>query len=62
MEKYSKSTPHDHFQICKQNVNTNVNWISESKFKPAKLNKTDFVVFEEFEGKVFEELKSTKSA
>ncbi|XP_050511327.1 DNA topoisomerase 2-binding protein 1 isoform X1 [Diabrotica virgifera virgifera] len=49
------------FEVCKQNVNTNVSWIKESKFKSLTLNKTDFVVFEKFEGPLFEELQNTKS-
>ncbi|XP_023021117.2 mutagen-sensitive 101 isoform X1 [Leptinotarsa decemlineata] len=50
------------FEACKQNISTNVDWMKESEFDFSTLNKTDFVVFDEFVGKCFEELKTTKCA
>ncbi|KAJ8977282.1 hypothetical protein NQ317_015567 [Molorchus minor] len=45
-----------------QNVKTDVSWVREKNFDPLKVNKTDFVIFEEFKGKVFHHLKETKCA
>ncbi|CAG9818278.1 unnamed protein product [Phaedon cochleariae] len=50
------------FEACKQNVSTNVSWVKELEFESLELNKTDFVVFEKFEGNNFENLKTSKCA
>ncbi|XP_057665915.1 DNA topoisomerase 2-binding protein 1-B isoform X1 [Diorhabda carinulata] len=61
-ENESSETMLQAYEVCKQNVSTNVSWVKESDFKILNLNKTDFIVFEQFEGKLFEELQNTKSA
>ncbi|KAG5858446.1 hypothetical protein JTB14_020052 [Gonioctena quinquepunctata] len=47
------------FEACRQNISNNVNWMRESEFDLSSLNKTDFVVFDQFEGRLFVELKTT---
>lgn len=51
-----------YLQICKQNVKTDVTWVKESNFASIILHKTDFVIFEDFKGLVFENVKETKCA
>ncbi|KAJ8954963.1 hypothetical protein NQ318_000394 [Aromia moschata] len=50
------------FEACKQNVKTDVTWLKEKSFDSANINKTDFVIFEDFKGNIFDRLKETKCA
>lgn len=47
--------------MCKEH-DVGVSWVHENNFKSTDLQKTDFIVFQSFKGKVFEEVKLTKSA
>lgn len=49
------------FKACKQNK-VNTSWIKEQDIYKKELKKTDFVVFENFEGKNFEAILEKKSA
>ncbi|XP_008190279.1 DNA topoisomerase 2-binding protein 1 isoform X2 [Tribolium castaneum] len=49
------------YESCKQNV-VNVSWVEEANFSTIDFSKTDFVVFQDFEGKNFESLKESKCA
>lgn len=40
----------------------NVDWVSDEGLKEINLQKTDFLVFHDFEGQNFDEIKETKSA
>ncbi|XP_018580230.1 DNA topoisomerase 2-binding protein 1 [Anoplophora glabripennis] len=48
------------YETCKQNIKTDVSWVKESDFDSITINKTDFIIFEDFKGQVFENLKETK--
>lgn len=48
------------YQACKQNV-INVKWYPEQECLDVELNKTDFMVFQSFEGETFEKARKTKS-
>ncbi|KAJ8920478.1 hypothetical protein NQ315_005346 [Exocentrus adspersus] len=50
------------YETCKQNVRTDVTWVKEDNFDSLTVNKTDFVIFEDFKGDLFENLKETKCA
>nr|CAH7737114.1 unnamed protein product [Callosobruchus chinensis] len=52
---------HQAYDVCQQNK-CNAKWIKESDVDKDSVNKTDFVVFEEFKGSCFESLKQTKCA
>ncbi|XP_045460670.1 DNA topoisomerase 2-binding protein 1 isoform X8 [Harmonia axyridis] len=49
------------FEACQQNK-VNTVWIKEKDIYKIQLKKTDFIVFESFEGKDFETIKEQKSA
>ncbi|KAL3278933.1 hypothetical protein HHI36_016451 [Cryptolaemus montrouzieri] len=49
------------YEACKQNK-VNTHWIKERDLSEAELKKTDFIVFENFEGKDFDYIKEKKSA
>ncbi|XP_044744931.1 DNA topoisomerase 2-binding protein 1-B isoform X4 [Coccinella septempunctata] len=49
------------FEACKQNK-VNTLWVKEQDIPRKELKKTDFIVFENFEGQDFEGIKEAKSA